>query len=295
MNGLWTRARAWWRVLHLAYNRFFDDDGDALAGYIAYSVFLAVLPFAIFAMALAGALIGPTEGERLMMALFDVAPEHIAQTLSPVILSVTAERSDGLITFSAAIALFFASNAVEALRFAFDRAYEVKTPRGFFARRALAIVYVFIASVAFGLLGFLIIFAPLMLLLAERFFGFTAPFGVTPVRYGVGLVVFALFLFQMNLWLPSKRPQRRWLWPGIFVTVLLWTLGATGFSLYLSYAPSYSLTYGTLAGVIITLLFLYLTGAAIIFGAEVSAVLMALRRDAEPGEAAPKQLRHDPA
>jgi membrane protein len=58
----------------------------------------------------------------------------------------------------------------------------------------------------------------------------------------------------------------------------MWTLGAVAFSVYLSYAPSYTVTYGAFAGVIVTLLFFYLTGAAIIIGAEVNATLMAFRR-----------------
>jgi membrane protein len=66
--------------------------------------------------------------------------------------------------------------------------------------------------------------------------------------------------------------------PGIATSMVLWMLGAYGFSLYLAAAPSYSITYGTLAGVIVTLLFFYLTGMAILLGAQVNAVLMTFRR-----------------
>jgi membrane protein len=57
------------------------------------------------------------------------------------------------------------------------------------------------------------------------------------------------------------------------VTTVLWVAFASAFSIYLSYTPTYTVTYGTLAGVIITLMFFYLTGATIIFGAEVNAAL----------------------
>ncbi len=59
----------------------------------------------------------------------------------------------------------------------------------------------------------------------------------------------------------------------MLVTTVLWVALASGFSLYLSFTPAYTVTYGTLAGVIITLMFFYLTGATIIYGAEVNAAL----------------------
>jgi membrane protein len=129
----------------------------------------------------------------------------------------------------------------------------------------------------FAILAILIIGAPLALSLIERYLGFSAPFGVGLLRYLVGLSVFAAFLALLHMLLPSRRPPPQSILPGILVTVALWALGATGFSIYLSFAPSFSITYGAFAGVIVTLLFFYLTGAAIIFGAEVNAALIASR------------------
>jgi membrane protein len=63
------------------------------------------------------------------------------------------------------------------------------------------------------------------------------------------------------------------LWPGVWITTVLWVTFASGFSVYLSFTPTYTVIYGTLAGVIITLMFFYLTGATIIYGAEVNAAL----------------------
>ena len=63
------------------------------------------------------------------------------------------------------------------------------------------------------------------------------------------------------------------IWPGIFVSVVLWLGGAVAFSIYLSLTPTYAVTYGTLTGVIVLAVFFYLSGVAIIFGAEVNAVL----------------------
>jgi membrane protein len=270
--------------MRVAYWRFLADDGDALSGSIAYSTFLSVFPFAIFATALAGAVMSERDAEALVDALFDVAPEHVALTLEPVIQSVTTGWSGRLLTGSAVIALWSASNAMETVRLGIERAYRAPAPRGFVARRLVALGYVVLAVITFGLLGALIVAAPLALTLAERLAGATVPHGVGLARYGVGLGAFTAFLFAVHRFLPATRPRR--LRAGVAATVALWALGATAFSVYLANAPGWSITYGALAGVIATLLFFYLTGATIIFGAEMNATLAAFgagRRGRETG------------
>jgi membrane protein len=276
-NIYWRRIKALWRIAKSSVRNYWADDGDALAGYIAYATFLSMFPFAIFAVAFAGALVTPEEIDAAVDALFGLAPDHIARTLEPVIRGVALENGRTLITTAALFALWTASNAVEALRVAFDRAYRPERERGFAMRRLRAMAFVILASLTFLLLGLLIVAAPLALKMAEAQLGVATPVGVGLLRYAIGLAMFAAFLMQMHLFLPSQRPHRKRLWPGIWVSVGLWALGATAFSAYLAYAPNLAVTYGTFAGVIVTLLFFYLTGAAIIVGAEVNATLMAFR------------------
>lgn len=274
----WRRLRAAIHVGWLAYWRYSTDDGDAVAGYIAYAAFLAVFPFAIFMTALIGVTISEAQADILIDSLFDAAPEHIAQTLEPVVASVTQGASGRLLTISAVGALWVASSALEAVRVGFDRAYGAPAPRSFLHRRLVAMGCVFLAVATFALQGALMALAPIGLQEAETALGMTTPIGLGLLRWIVGLGVFALFLWELHVLLPTVRPPRRRLWPGVFVSTALWGLGATGFSVYLSHAPSYALTYGAFAGVIVTLLFFWLTGAAILIGAQVNAVLMRYRR-----------------
>lgn len=271
-----------WQVASTAYKRFDGDDGSAMAGHIAYSGFLSLFPFAIFMTALVGALIGPAESAQIFDALFNLTPAHVVETIRPVIEDVTGKSRGGVLTIAGLGALWVASNAVEAMRVALDRAYDSERPGSFIRRRAIAIGFVILAMITFAMLGALIILAPLALKLAQDVIATVTPFdtgfviGVGVVRYVLGLLVFAAFLLVVNRWLPSRRIKTKRILPGICVATVLWFLGATGFSIYLSFAPSYTVTYGAFAGVIITLLFFYLTGAAIIFGAEVNAALVTL-------------------
>ncbi len=281
MRRVWRRIRALWRIAASTFKRYEAEDGAAMAGYIAYASFLAIFPFAIFMTALLGAMITDATRQQWMDALFEVAPEHIALTLEPVIESVTRGRGGALITVSALGALWAASNAIEAIRIAFDRAYRIEETRGFVRRRALALGFVLVAVATFALLAVLVIVAPLALSLIERYLGFSAPFGLGLLRYAVGLAVFGGFLALLHRVLPSRPPSFRRIIPGIVTTVIVWATGAWAFSMYLSLAPSLSVTYGAFAGVIVTLLFFYLTGAAIILGAALNGALMAFARDAD--------------
>ena len=90
-------------------------------------------------------------------------------------------------------------------------------------------------------------------------------------RYALGAAVLAGGLLALHRWLPNHRLPMRAVLPGVLLTLVLWLAGASLFSLYLGTVADYSLTYGSLAGVAITLLFFYLTGALFILGAEYNA------------------------
>ena len=266
-------ARRSGRVLRDAFDRFNRNDGTAMAGSIAFSGLLSIFPFLIFAATLIGILVGQGESDRIIDALFDIAPEHVARTLEPVVTEVLTKQSGRVLTLSALFAIWVASNAVEAFRIAFDRAYAVDDPRTFLQNRALAIGMVFLGAIVAMLLGFSILLSPLLLSFAEETARRPVPLAAGYLTYGFGVLVFVAFLMVMHRALPGRHIDAVRLWPGVLVSTALWVLLASGFTLYLSYTPTYTVTYGTLAGVIITLMFFYLTGATIIFGAEVNAAL----------------------
>jgi membrane protein len=264
--------RAFW-VLWTAFNRFDRNDGWSMAGFIAFSGLLSLFPFLIVAATLVGILVGPDRSDVIIESLFEIAPEHVARTLTPVVVEVLNKQSGEVLTLSAVFAIWVASSAVEAFRIAFDRAYAVPDPRGFIRNRALAIALVFLGAAVAALLGVSILFSPLILHFLENVRLRPVPALTSWLTSLFGVLVFVGFLLVMHRTLPGRRMKGSRLWPGVIVTTVLWLAFASAFSLYLSYTPTYTVTYGTLAGVIITLMFFYLTGATIIFGAEVNAAL----------------------
>ncbi len=255
------------------YKSFENHDGNAMAGYIAFSSLLAIFPFLIFAASLTGILLGQEQSQQAVDALFQYAPKHVAQTLEPVLLEVLEDRGQGVLTISILVALWLASNAVEAFRTAFDRAYVVVETRSWIKRRAMAIGFVILGSIVSVVLGVSIIFAPLLIQLAENRFGVSVPQSTGIISFVLGLFVFMVFLAMMHRFLPGKNMKGQKIWPGIILSIIMWLAVAMGFSIYLSLTPTYAITYGTLTGVIVTLVFFYLSGVALILGAELNATL----------------------
>ena len=277
MSLVRTVLKATWPFLWTVVKRFNKDQGSVLSGHIAYSLMLAVVPFLIFATALTGFVVGQQGAEAALGVLFKGVPEHVARTLEPVLLEVIGQRRGGILTLSALGAIWAASNGVEAVRIGLDRAYDVDDARHVALSRLIAIGVVLLSFAIFTVLSALIIFAPLVFVLIERWTEIDIPAEADVMRYLLGVTVLAGSLWTMHRVLPSRPMRGLRLWPGVIASVIIWSAAATGLSVYLAYAPSYAVTYGTLAGVIVTLLFFYLTGAAIIFGAEVNAVANAPR------------------
>jgi membrane protein len=274
------RLRRFFRVIWVAIDRFNRNDGSPMAGYIAFSGILSIFPFLIFAATLTGILFGGDQSGHIIESIFEIAPEDVALTLEPVAVEVLNKQSGEVLTIAFIFALWVASSAVEAFRIAFDRAYAVPDPRGIIENRLLAILLVFIGGFVAALLGVSILFSPLIVRFLEEVLLLRVPLVASYLTYAFGVLVFVGFLLLMHRLLPGRRVRR--VWPGVVVTTVVWMVLASGFSFYLTMTPGYTVTYGTLAGVIITLMFFYLTGAAIIYGAEVNAALNRIGFDPPP-------------
>lgn len=284
-------ARFWsvYDVVKRAIYGFTANDGAAIAGYMAYTGILSLFPFLIFTAELLGMVFGEEGVAPTMDFLFTVLPWHVAQTIEPAVREVLDAQPPDLVSLYAVIALWIASNAFEALRAALDRAYGLVGERHFIAGRLISILFTLGGVAAFIVISLFVIVAPTVRALAPDIPYISIPLGTVShwVLLGIGTTVMLIFLFILHYILPAHRPKGP-LVPGVLVTAALWIALASLFSIYFQYVPSYSVTYGTLAGVIVCLLFFYLSGAIFIFGAEINAALdPRLRKASEEGNKSP--------
>ena len=263
-----------------AFTRLREADGLALAGNIAFCMILALFPFLILLTALAGFLGNEDLAETVVDYLLSVLPEELATPVSPEIHTIlTAQRTD-LLTLSVAMTLWTSSGAVESVRVGLNRAYGYTETRPFWLLLLQDVAFVIGGAVVLLVLATLIVFGPVLWEQAVRFFPAIDRFSTWfhLLRYPVSIMLTAVALVSAHLFLPVRRHPLRELWPGIALTIMLWLGAAQGYAVYLSNFSTIAIMYAGLTGIIIALIFLYFSGALLIWGGEINQVLIARKK-----------------
>ena len=263
------------RILYDALGHFNDDDGWSMASHLAITALMALFPFLIFATTLASFVGAEAFAETAVHLVFDTWPAQIAEPISREVVNVlTVQRSD-LLTYGVLLAAFFASNGIESLRTALNRAYRVVETRSFVFRRVQSLAFVFIATVGFVAISVLLVFAPIIVRLALENFERLEPYlgTITLWRYVIASVVIVLGLIAVHVWLPAGRRRLVDIVPGIIFTLVGWLIGSTVFAAYLDNFSSYVTTYAGLASIMIAVVFLYIVSMVFILGGELNAAI----------------------
>lgn len=257
-------------VIKNALSHFNESDGYAMASHVALSIMMAIFPFLIFAVSLAGVIGSDGVSDRIVDLVFEYWPDAIAAPIVNEIEAVLSTASAGAMTVGILLALFFASNGIEAVRVALNRAYGDKEERPVWKLRLISLTFVVVLAVLMLVLAVLLVIAPIYFSFMEE----TSPkfyhwfFRSEFARWCTAFCLLILDVFACHYWLPGRRRPIGQIWPGILLTIILWIVVAGGFSIYLDSFANYSATYAGLAGIMTALIFLYLMGAILIFGAE---------------------------
>ena len=260
-------------IIKNAIQRFNRDDGWAIASHVAMSVILALFPFLIFGASLAAFLGSEGFADTAIHVVFDAWPKSVAEPLTREIKNVLTQQRGDLLTFGALAALVFASNGVEALRVALNRAYRVEDKRGWIRNRLQSLFFVFIGCAVLMSLSFLLVLLPLAKSLATQYLTWISPYlelgGYQPVF--ITVVVLTTGLFACHKWLPAGNRSFKSIIPGVVFTLICWIPASFGFASYLEGFSNYISTYAGLASIMIALVFLYMIAAIFIIGAEINA------------------------
>jgi membrane protein len=275
------QIRAVFDIVLDAFYTFLADDGWAIASHIALSTLMALFPFLIVLASLAGFFGSKDLADQAVGLLLEVWPDQVAGALSGQIHDVlTTTRGDAL-TIGLVLAVYFASNGVESLRVALNRAYSVIEPRRWYWLRLESIGYTLVAAVTALAMAFLIVLGPLVLEIVRRYLPLMVENNerlLTVTRYGITIIAMVIALFILHAWLPAGRRAFGQILPGIIFTMLASLASGIGFGLYLArFANNYVTMYAGLASVIIALVFLYFIAAIFVFGGELNAAIIKSR------------------
>jgi membrane protein len=282
--------KGWWQVTRRAFKESSKDNVGIMAGGIAYFGFISIFPALIAGISLFGLVADPetiaNQGEGLLAALPQEAQPLIRDQLTAV-----AATSGGALGFSLilsiVLALWTASGGVGNLMAAINVAYDEEETRGVVKRRGTALVLTF-GAIIFVLLTLALI-AVIPVVLGALNLGTFIDVIVGIIRWVLLIVLVIAALAIVYRVAPDRdAPQLKWTSVGALVAAALWVLGSVLFSLYVNNFGSYNKTYGALAGVVILLLWLYLTSYIVLLGAEINAEAeKQTQKDTTTGEPVP--------
>jgi membrane protein len=264
-----------------AFYTFLADDGWAIASHIALSTLMALFPFLIVLASLAGFFGSKELADQAVGLLLQTWPKQVADSLSGEIHDVLTTSRGDILTIGAVLAVYFASNGVEALRVALNRAYSVTEPRRWYWLRLESIGYTLIAAVTALAMAFLIVLGPLFIEAARRHIPLIVESKeqlLNTVRYGITIMALIVALLVLHAWLPAGRRGFLQILPGIIFTLVASLVSGIVFGQYLArFANNYVTMYAGLASVIIALVFLYFIAAIFVYGGELNAAIIKSR------------------
>lgn len=263
------------------------DNCLGLAAQLAYYFFLALFPALLFLVALVSFI--PVEG--LLKAITDtlarVAPYEALTLIQDQIVKIAGDKNGGLLTLGMLGTIWSTSSGVTAIIDTLNQAYDIQEARPWWKVKLVAL------GLTIALAAFIVISTVLVLVgpaLAEKVaawahmgpaFAWTWKIVQWPVVFGLVTLAVAM----MYYYAPDAEQEWIWITPGSIFATVLWLLISIGFRFYVTHFTSYNATYGTIGGVIVLMLWFYVSALAVLVGAELnSEIEHASPYGKDPGE-----------
>jgi membrane protein len=288
--------RAWWHALRDAAKRFRDRDLTDNAAALTYYSVLSLFPFLIVLVSLLGVVGSQDSIDGLLRIVEDLGSASAVDTLQSPLENIVANADAAGVALVLGLVggLWSASGYIGAFMRAANEIYGVDEDRPFYKLRPVQLLMTLVMTVIVAVvLIALVLTGPLVGAIGtELGIGDTAVTIFSIVKWPllfaiVVLVIGLLYRFSPN----ARHAGLRWILPGSLLATLLWIVASAAFSVYVANFGSYSGTYGSLAGAIVFLVWLWLTNIAIVFGAQFAAELERTGRAADhatpPGGFAP--------
>jgi membrane protein len=269
------------------------DNVLGLAAQLAYYFLLALVPAIVCVVALTS-FVPPQTIERMLQSAGTVVPGDMLDILRDQLDNLRQSESGGLLSLGLLMALWSSSAALVAVTDALNRAYDIEEGRPWWKVRLLAMgltigLAVFVVS-AFTL----VVAGPELAEVIGSRIGLGDAFTVTwkLVQWPIAFALVALGIGLIYYFAPDADQDWIWITPGSVLATLLWLVASLAFRLYVTNVADYNATYGSLGGVIVLMLWFYLSGLAILTGAELNAEIEhASPYGKEPGEKVPGEKK----
>ena len=263
-----------WSILYNALQHYFKEDNTAYASHMTLSCLLALFPFLSFAASLASFLGAAKYAQKSADYIFSMLPYALAAPLTNELIKILTTQRSSILTLSVITTAYFASNGIEALRTALNRAFRVKDQRSLIFCRLQSLLFVLLGTIGFIFINFLLILQPLFSEIMENtlpnFLHYTDFIGLW--RYFIAIFILSITILTLYKWLPAEKRKLKDILPGAIFTLCAWFVASLIFAYYLRYFFSnYVTTYSGLASVMVAIIYLYMLSSIFIFGGQINA------------------------
>ena len=287
----------WPDVLKRTVGEIGDDNCLGLAAQLAFYFFLALFPALLFLVALVGFLPIENTLTRLLATLGPVAPSEVLSLLRGQLEQVAGGSHESLLTLGIAGAVWSSSAAMVAIIDALNHAYDIDERRPWWKRRVVAIALT-IALALFIVTSLVLVLAgPNVAFRVAEWFGLAPAFALLwgVIRWPLMIFLVVLAVDLVYHFAPNRRGRWVWITPGSLLATSLWIVSSFAFKFYVTNLTNFNVTYGAIGGVVVLLLWFYVSGLAILIGAELNGVIeQAWRLARQPQTRHPAALAEPP-
>ncbi|KAA0544913.1 YihY/virulence factor BrkB family protein [Bacillus sp. BGMRC 2118] len=261
------------------WKRFKNDEIAGLSAELAYFFLLSLFPFLIFLITLIGYL--PLSQDDLLGVINQYAPGESMKIIETTLEGIVQKQNGGLLSFGIIFTIWSASNGLNAVIRAFNRAYDVKETRHFLVARFMSVVLTVAMIMVIVVALLLPVFGHKIGVFVFSTFGLSDTFlAVWNAARWIGSFIILFIVFScLYYFAPNKRLHWKEVFTGSFFATLGWILVSTGFSYYVGTFGNYSATYGSLGGIIVLMIWFYLSGMIILLGGELNATINCFREE----------------
>nr|WGD69358.1 YihY family inner membrane protein [Bacillus subtilis]WGD90540.1 YihY family inner membrane protein [Bacillus subtilis] len=256
------------------FSRYTLHEGQSKSAELAYFFLLSLFPFLIFLLTLTAYL--PLSTDDVLGVIEQYAPASAMSLVESITHQTLNNRNGGLLSFGIIAALWSASNGMNAIVRSLNHAYDVEENRSFIIVRltsiflTVAMVFTILVALLLPVFGTGRLEGSLLTLSARRICFY--PSG-NAIRWGVSPLVLLIVFSALYVIAPNKKMSLRFVMPGAVFATIGWIVVSTLFSFYVSTFANYSATYGSIGGIIVLMIWFYLSGILIILGGEINALL----------------------
>jgi membrane protein len=280
------RGVSWWTIVRKTATDFIDDELPTYASALAFQLFFSLFPFLLFLIALIGVLDAQPIFDWLHQQAELVLPQDALGLVDPVIAQLQTQQV-GLFSIGILLALWTSSAAVRSTMAAMNRAYGVEDGRPAWKLVPLSLLYTVAIAAALLLAAALMVLGPQAMNWLAMQVGLeeTVVLLWAWLRWPLAVLMLVLVVAAVYYLAPDVKQKFRFITPGSILAVVVWIVASLGFGYYAQNFADYNATYGSIGAIIVFLLYLYISSAVLLLGAELNAVIEHLAHEGkEPGE-----------